>query len=173
MKIDELYSDLWPELCAYCGQMTGGCRTAAEDIVQESFLRALQNAALFEEMDRPHCRAWLYKAARNIFIDKVRRAAAESARLSALDTEEAFEDPAFAEAEAAALLLLLPEGFDRWFDYLSEYKDEDGYIMSTLIEHGTRFWRDRELYSTQIEDLERWSDVVLWKSDTMILYELW
>lgn len=109
MKIDELYSDLWPELCAYCGQMTGGCRTAAEDIVQESFLRALQNAALFEEMDRPHCRAWLYKAARNIFIDKVRRAAAESARLSALDTKEAFDDPAFAEAEAAALLLLLPE----------------------------------------------------------------
>lgn len=109
MKIDELYSDLWPELCAYCGQMTGGCRTAAEDIVQESFLRALQNAVLFEEMDRPRCRAWLYKAARNIFIDKVRRAAAESARLSALDTEEAFEDPAFAEAEAAALLLLLPE----------------------------------------------------------------
>ena len=96
MKIDELYSDLWPELCAYCGQMTGGCRTAAEDIVQESFLRALQNAALFEEM-------------RNIVIDKVRRAAAESAKLSALDTEEAFEDPAFAEAEAAALLLLLPE----------------------------------------------------------------
>ena len=95
MKMDELYSDLWPELCAYCGQMTGGCRTAAEDIVQESFLRALQNIALFEEMDRPHCRAWLYKAARNIFIDKVRRAAAESARLSALDTEEAFEDPAF------------------------------------------------------------------------------
>ena len=84
MKIDELYSDLWPELCAYCGQMTGGCRTAAEDIVQESFLRALQNAALFEEMDRPHCRAWLYKAARNIFIDKVRRAAAESAGADAL-----------------------------------------------------------------------------------------
>lgn len=45
--------------------------------------------------------------------------------------------------------------------------------MSTLIEHGTRFWRDRELYSTQIEDLERWYDVVLWKFDTMILYELW
>lgn len=109
MRIDELYSDLWTELCAYCGQMTGGCRAAAEDIVQESFLRALQNAALFEEMDRSHCRAWLYKAARNIFIDKARRAAAESAKLSALDAEEAFDDPAFAEAEAAALLLLLPE----------------------------------------------------------------
>ena len=39
----------------------------------------------------------------------MRRAAAESARLSALDAEEAFDDPAFAEAEAAALLLLLPE----------------------------------------------------------------
>lgn len=109
MRIDELYSDLWTELCAYCGQMTGGCRAAAEDIVQESFLRALQNAALFEEMDRSHCRAWLYKAARNIFIDRARRAAAESAKLSVLDTEEAFDDPAFAEAEATALLLLLPE----------------------------------------------------------------
>ena len=109
MKIEELYSDLWPELCAYCGQMTGGCRAAAEGIVQESFLRALQNAALFEEMDRSHCRAWLYKTARNIFIDKARRAAAESARLSAMSTEEAFDDPAFAETEAAALLMLLPE----------------------------------------------------------------
>lgn len=109
MKIEELYSDLWPELCAYCGQMTGGCRAAAEDIVQESFLRALQNAALFDEMDKPRCRAWLYKTARNVFIDRARRAAAESARLAAMDTEEAREDPAFSEAEAAALLLLLPE----------------------------------------------------------------
>lgn len=109
MKIEELYTDLWQELLAYCGQMTGGSRAAAEDIVQESFLRALQNAHLIDEMDRPHCRAWLYKTARNIFIDRARRAAAENARLAVLGWEEACEDNAFSEAEAAVLLLLLPE----------------------------------------------------------------
>lgn len=59
-------------------------------------------------MDRPHCRAWLYKAARNIFTDKVRRATAERERMTALDMQEAQPDTAFDEAEAAMLLLLLP-----------------------------------------------------------------
>lgn len=108
MNIEELYGNLWQELCAYCTRMTEGNTAAAEDIVQESFLRALQNAQLFEEMDRPHCRAWLYKAARNIFIDKARRAKTERERMTALDTQEAQPDTAFDEAEAAMLLLLLP-----------------------------------------------------------------
>lgn len=108
MNIEELYGDLWQELCAYCTRMTEGNTAAAEDIVQESFLRALQNAGLFEEMDRPHCRAWLYKTARNIFIDKARRIKAERERMTVLDTQEAQPDTAFEEAEAAILLLLLP-----------------------------------------------------------------
>ena len=130
MNIEELYSRLWPELCAYCERMTEGCRAAAEDIVQESFLRAMQNAYLFEEMDGPHCRAWLYKTARNIFIDKARRAAAESKKLSVLDTDEAQTDPAFSEAEAASLLMLLPPELRTLF----KMRYIDGYNAAELGE---------------------------------------
>ena len=130
MNIEALYSELWPELCSYCERMTGGCRAAAEDVVQESFLRALQSTELFEEMDKAHCRAWLYKTARNIFIDKARRAAAESKRLSALESEEAQTDPAFSEAEAASLLLLLPKELRTLF----KMRYIDGYNAAELGE---------------------------------------
>lgn len=49
----------------------------AEDIVQETFIRALVNADLLNEMDPKKCRAWLYKTARNILIDIIRHNNAE------------------------------------------------------------------------------------------------
>ena len=71
-----------------------------------------------------------YKTARNIFIDNVRRAAAESKKLSVLDTDEAQTDPAFSEAEAASLLMLLPPELRTLF----KMRYIDGYNAAELGE---------------------------------------
>jgi len=61
------------ELLWYCINLSGNDRAFAEDIVQDTFMRALENAHILNDMPESKCRSWLYKTARNIFIDKIRR----------------------------------------------------------------------------------------------------
>jgi RNA polymerase sigma-70 factor (ECF subfamily) len=73
-----LYPKYFHELACYAFGFTGDWQTA-EDLVQETFLRAMKNTALLEELEEKKCRAWLYKTLRNLFIDLARRKAAEPA----------------------------------------------------------------------------------------------
>lgn len=54
----------------YLLRMTGS-RETAEELTQEVFLRAIQRAEAYEERSRE--RAWLFRIARNLRIDGVRR----------------------------------------------------------------------------------------------------
>ena len=54
----------------YLLRMTGS-RDTAEELTQDVFLRAIQKAGAYEE--RSHERAWLFRIARNLRIDGVRR----------------------------------------------------------------------------------------------------
>lgn len=58
------------ELIAYCYRLTGTL-TEAEDMVQESFLRAFKALETFE--GRASLRAWLYKIAHNLCLNHVQR----------------------------------------------------------------------------------------------------
>lgn len=40
-------------------------------------MRALENAHILNDLTESQCRSWLYRTAKNIFIDKVRRMANE------------------------------------------------------------------------------------------------
>lgn len=71
--IEKLYEYYYNQLLWYCISLSGNNRTLAEDIVHDTFMRALVNAHVFNEMADEQCRAWLYKTAKNIFIDKLRR----------------------------------------------------------------------------------------------------
>ena len=79
---EDLYTRFYEELLRYCQSMTGS-RAAAEDLVQETYLRALTHSEDVEHLNDRQRRAWLYKAARNLFIDRARRQARE-----VLDGEE-------------------------------------------------------------------------------------
>lgn len=58
------------ELLAYLSHRAGDTHTA-QDVLQEVFLKAMRQDALFCTLDNP--RAWLYQVARNALIDTARR----------------------------------------------------------------------------------------------------
>ncbi|WP_322937577.1 sigma-70 family RNA polymerase sigma factor [Nocardioides bizhenqiangii] len=64
---DEHAASLW----AFCLHLTGNDRAHAEDVTQETLLRAWRNARVLEE-SRGSVRSWLFTVARNIVIDEWR-----------------------------------------------------------------------------------------------------
>lgn len=73
--ITQIYQLYFQDLVHFVTGMTGD-KSSAEDIVQETFLRAMEHADTLNRLDKHQCRAWLFKTARNLFIDRVRREAA-------------------------------------------------------------------------------------------------
>ena len=108
--LEELFCAHRAELTAYC---RGLCRSdaAAQDMVQEVFLRAWQNIGTLQDLGPSQRRAWLYRTARNLFVDAMRRTAREAAALPELEPEPETPDPDFAEAEARRLLELLSRSY--------------------------------------------------------------
>ncbi|HLR35775.1 MAG TPA: sigma-70 family RNA polymerase sigma factor [Tissierellales bacterium] len=73
--IDKLYTDYYNELLWYCINLSRNNTSIAEDIAQETFMKALENAHILNNLTEGQCRSWLYRTAKNIFIDRVRRIA--------------------------------------------------------------------------------------------------
>ena len=80
---DEHAAALW----GYCLRLTGHDRARAEDVVQETLLRAWRNYSRLDE-SRGSVRAWLFTVARNIVIDEWRTARARS-EVTVADVPEA------------------------------------------------------------------------------------
>jgi RNA polymerase sigma-70 factor (ECF subfamily) len=64
-------------LWGYCLRLTGNDRARAEDVVQETLLRAWRSASVLDE-SQGSVRAWLFTVARNIVIDDWRTRRAQS-----------------------------------------------------------------------------------------------
>lgn len=64
---DEHAAALW----GYCVRLTGHDRARAEDVAQETLLRAWRHFSVLDE-SQGSVRAWLYTVARNIVIDEWR-----------------------------------------------------------------------------------------------------
>lgn len=104
---DELYRQHYPELLKYC---TASCRDRelAEDLAQETFLKALQNADTFEDLGPSQRRAWLYRTMKNLIIDRYRRALQENLYAQTLEEDTPYIDPGIQQVENEQLLHLLP-----------------------------------------------------------------
>lgn len=74
--VSQMYQLFYWELFRYMKKSAGSIMEA-EDIVQETFLRALENSAMIDAMQEAQCRAWLYRTAKNILIDRVRHTKAQ------------------------------------------------------------------------------------------------
>lgn len=68
-------------------------REAAQDLVQETFLRAWRNLAEVAALEVPRQRAWLVTVARNLVIDRSRRVRSERAAVERVGRAPAPGDP--------------------------------------------------------------------------------
>jgi len=81
-------------------------------------MRGLENAHILNDLTESQCRSWLYRTAKNIFIDKVRRMA----------NEPMIEEPLFKEDDLSKILVsqlcaCLPEKERAlfWMRYIEGY----------------------------------------------------
>ena len=112
---EPLLRALWDEhgaaLLAYCARLTDGDRGRAEDVVQETFLRAWRSAPALAECDA--VRAWLFTVARRIAIDAHRARRARPAEtgpeaLAALPADDELDAALESWLVAEALAALTP-----------------------------------------------------------------
>lgn len=75
--MEQLHDEHAVALFRFCLLLVGHDRARAEDVVQETMLRAWRHRAVLESSP-PALRAWLYTVARNIVIDEWRRHRAHS-----------------------------------------------------------------------------------------------
>jgi len=87
-----IYDHFMPRLCLYL-QGVGLPEAAAEDLAQEALLRLWQRASAFDPA-RSAVSTWLYRIARNLQIDRLRREAGRvQVAMQAVDEEYGDETP--------------------------------------------------------------------------------
>lgn len=120
--IDKLYKDYYNKLLWYCMNLSRGNTSAAEDIVQETFLRALENAHILNQLIEAQCGSWLYKTAKNIFIDNVRRMANKP-----MNEEPLFKEDDLSKILVSQLCVHLPENERTlfWMRYIEGYNSTE------------------------------------------------
>jgi RNA polymerase sigma factor (sigma-70 family) len=128
---DEHFRDLYDRqarnLWAYVARMTG-CATAADDIVQEAFLRVYTARAL-EAADADHRRRYLYTVASNLVRRRGREAVVD-APVEDLDLAATGTDPADALAVRQALAgLSIVERQALWLSYAERYSAREIAVM--------------------------------------------
>jgi RNA polymerase sigma-70 factor (ECF subfamily) len=97
-------------LFAHAVRLTGGDRQRAEDLVQETLLRAWRHPEVLDP-ERAAVRSWLFTTARNLAIDAWRR---REARVGEVVTDMLPEPPPSAdEAERAVEAWTVAEGLAR------------------------------------------------------------
>ena len=105
--IRDLYERHYEELRRYCMQLSHSGEMAF-DLVQETFLKAMEREETMASFPPEQQRAWLYKAARNLYLDGVRRNTILQRKQGMLLDEEEKEEDGFSRAETELLLLRLP-----------------------------------------------------------------
>ncbi|WP_059171949.1 sigma-70 family RNA polymerase sigma factor [Bacillus sp. FJAT-27445] len=133
-KLDDLYRKYAKGLYGYLLRLSGS-PTIAEDLVQETFLRATISLTFYRYED---VRPWLYRIARNIYIDEWRRRqrwkwvpfVGKEEMISPYGAPEQEAVTRETARELEELLRLLPENY-RTLIYLREI---EGFSYSELEE---------------------------------------
>ncbi len=99
---ETLYDDFWDRLVRFCCKLTRD-EAQAEDLAQETFLRALQHQATMAALAPAQQKSWLFETAHNLFCDQVRRASKERELLEAFAPPSGQDDEPEDDTAAAAL----------------------------------------------------------------------
>lgn len=127
--MNELYAQHFETLARFCTML---CRDKEKgaDLAQDTFLKALEHAAELLPLSEEQRRAWLYRTAKNLFMDEARRSTRFLKRQQLLYEGEGAEEPGFSEAEVSLLLLRLPPDVRTMF----RMRYLEGYNAAELAE---------------------------------------
>ena len=89
-------------LWSYVVNLTGGDRARAEDVVQETMLRAWRHAAVLDQSETS-ARGWLFTVAKRIVIDDWRASRIRPEYLTAQPPEQSVDDDADRRATGAVV----------------------------------------------------------------------
>ena len=98
-----LHDEHGPALWSFVVQLTRGDRVRAQDVVQETLLRAWRNPRILAQADGS-VRGWLFTVARRIVIDEWRAARSRPEQLADVVPERPVPDPTANVAERALML---------------------------------------------------------------------
>lgn len=114
-RLNDLHSRCAKPLTSYIVKLTLGDVRMAEDIVQETFLRAWRFLSTHEDLDVETFGPWLYTVARRLVIDMLRGRRARPAEVLVDDltrvpmTDDDIDGVLTTQAVRSALLRLSPE----------------------------------------------------------------
>lgn len=134
--LTKLYTVYRAELLRYCLRICGHT-SDAEDLLQETFMKALSNLDALQALSDKQQRAWLYKVARNLFYDACRKKAVENRHLHR--QEEATEG-GFSQVEIDMILSVLPPDLADVFikRYFQNYTSKEIADLYDLSASGVR-----------------------------------
>lgn len=106
--LEELYREYAEGLQAYASRLTRDSQ-AAEDLVQEAFIRTLGHLQLLEQLNVHQRRAWLCQTVKRLFLDRWASRAREAAAIAQLSLETEGYVPPVEPDLLATLLARVPE----------------------------------------------------------------
>lgn len=71
IKIEQVFKVYYKDLLYFCQSLD---YNLADDIVSETFLKVIQNQKIFDDLSPTQQKSWLFKTAKNKFIDMYRKA---------------------------------------------------------------------------------------------------
>ena len=138
MRFAELFDEFEDPLHRYAMSLARN-RDWADDLVQETFIRAWSHLPLLGVLSLPQRRAWLRRVLKNIFIDQYRRSVREHSLLAALDHEPTDDevDPSLS-LQVQELLGILPESLrDLWYRRYVQGMNAAEIARELGVPHGT------------------------------------
>ena len=108
MTFDEIYEQFDDRLRRFATGLTRD-PDRADDLVQETVIRAMMHIHLLERLNEHKLRAWLYNTLKNLFIDEQRSRRRQAALLERIAGETDFAVLPWADVASADLFDRLPE----------------------------------------------------------------
>lgn len=110
MTVDDLYQDYETALRRFARSLARDPHRG-EDLVQETFLRAMANLELLGLLAEPQRRAWLFRTLKNLFLDQERARRREDALVEALQIDWLVRRGSRAERPLADPLAIVQDPF--------------------------------------------------------------
>ena len=110
MTIADIYETFEEELHRYAICLSRDA-DQADDLVQETFIRAMANLELLDQLNPHQRRAWLYRVLKNLFLDAQNRRRRERAVAEQLTQEAQFASHPGGEMGSRDLFQQIPERY--------------------------------------------------------------